>query len=86
MRETWEGLVSAALVGTEHKPFAAPAAGDPLGGVLARLDGAEPEAALLSAAAAVALYRRAGWQPASDPRPLPEPCELADLPPCGPAG
>src|SRR5690349_5628531 len=69
----WEAVVTAALVGTERQGFAVPVGEGALKALLARLDGVEPEAALLSAAATLALYGKAGWVPASDAAPGPEP-------------
>jgi len=52
------------------------------GGALA---GRDAEGLLLSAAAAVALHRRAGRRPAVDPGPPPEPCPPDEAPQCGQA-
>jgi hypothetical protein len=65
--------VTAALVGTERQGFAVPGGDGALKALLARFDGVEPEAALLSAAAALALYGKAGWVTASDAAPGQEP-------------
>lgn len=67
----WEELLSAALLGTARRPFELPPAGGPLGDLLAGIDPQEPEAALLSAAAATALFRMAGQLPANAGEPLP---------------
>jgi hypothetical protein len=65
-------VVTAALVGTERQPVPVPTGAGALGALLARVDAADGEAALLQAAAALTLYARAGWLPPTDPAPLPE--------------
>jgi hypothetical protein len=82
--QLWEQIVTTALVGTERQALPASAAGGPLADLLARLDAADAEAALLGAAAMVGLYRRSGWLPAADDRPAPEPCPPETLPRCPP--
>ncbi|NNJ13273.1 hypothetical protein EKD04_023390 [Chloroflexales bacterium ZM16-3] len=79
----WADLVAAALVGTERRAPALPPADGALGDLLGRLAPGEDQAgALLGVAAAVALYRRAGWlPPLSAAQPFP-PCQPDDLPPC----
>ena len=72
---SWDELVASALVGTARRPPALPSAdpGSPLGRVLAGLDRADPEGALLTAGAVVGLYRVAGTPVAVDTGPpLPE--------------
>jgi len=78
----WEEITSAALLGTERRAFVLPSASGPLVEVLNGLGG---EGQLLGAAAAVALYRRAGRKPGHDSRPLPEACSPEELPPCSSA-
>ena len=78
----WHELVTTALLGTDQTPPALPPAGGPLGDLAARLDPENPEQALLRAAALATVYRRAGQRPRRDPRPLPAPCPLDDLPRC----
>jgi hypothetical protein len=70
----WDELLSAALLGTARRPFELPQTGGPLGDLLAGIDPQESEAALLSAAAATALFQAAGKLPADavDP-PAPAP-------------
>src|SRR5689334_19903352 len=68
----WEAVVTAALVGTERQAVAVPVGDGALGALLARVDAADVEAALLSAAAVLALYEQAGWVPPADPTPGPE--------------
>jgi hypothetical protein len=88
--DPWAELLAAALLGTARRPprLAPAAAGSRLGALLAALPpataGDDPEGVLLSAAAAVALHRRAGRRPDVDPGPPPEPCPPDEAPPCGP--
>ncbi len=81
----WADLVAAALLGTERRPPAMPPVGGALGDLLGRLaPGEDPPAALLGAAAAVALYQRAGWAPPAGGAPPFPPCPPDDLAPCLP--
>jgi Family of unknown function (DUF5691) len=80
--QLWEQVVTVALVGTERQPLPPVGDGSALAGLLARLDAADAEGALLGAAAALGIYRHAGWLPAVDERPVPEPCPPDDLPRC----
>ena len=59
---TWDELVASALVGTARRPPAMPAVdrGSALGEVLAGIDLADPEGAVLKAGAVLGLYRQAG--------------------------
>lgn len=82
MTSPWEALVTAALLGTERQAFIPPAEAGLLGESLSRLDTANPEAALLSAAAAVSLHQQVGHLPAIARQPLPTACDLDDLPRC----
>ena len=68
---SWDELVASALVGTARRPPVLPAApaGSGLGDVLAEIDPADPEGAVLEAAVAVGLYRQAGWRPSVDTGP-----------------
>ena len=79
----WQDITTAALLGTERQPFTPPAAPGELGALLARLP-ADSEAALLGAAAASSLARRAGTLPPVSDAPLPSPCPPETLPVCGP--
>jgi hypothetical protein len=83
--QLWDSLVSSALLGTERRPVVLPPALEPVGRLLARLDPADSEGALLAASAIVSLHRRAARLPAvravHEPS-LPEPCQADDLPPC----
>jgi hypothetical protein len=67
--ELWNDILAAAVLGVERRPFEIPRSDGALGALLARLDPADREGALLAAAGAVALYRRAGRraQPAHAP-------------------
>src|SRR4051812_43826940 len=77
----WQNLVTTALVGTAKQPVAlASSESEALNNFLAHLDPQDPERALLSAAAIVSLRRRAGQVAAVNDDPLPEPCDLDDLP------
>ncbi|HEX2274169.1 MAG TPA: DUF5691 domain-containing protein [Acidimicrobiales bacterium] len=76
----WDGLVATALLGTERRPLTVPRPAGPLGETLARLDEADGEGALLGAAAAVALWRRAGRRATADAGPPPEPCPPDEAP------
>ncbi len=86
--EIWEALATAALLGTERRPFELPPPGDnSLGAMLANLHQASatnPEHTLLSAVAALTLYRRAGSLPTNDPSPLPGSCLPETLASCSP--
>ena len=79
----WADLVAAALVGTDRHPPALPPVGGALGELLGKIaPDADPAGALLGAAAAVSLYRRAGWLPPTGAaQPFP-PCPPDDLPTC----
>jgi hypothetical protein len=62
-----------------------PGAGDPPGPGSPPTPGRrDDEGVLLSAAAVVALHRRAGRRPAVDPGPPPDPCPPDETLPCGP--
>ncbi len=80
--DLWQDVLKVALLGTERHAFTLAHTDTRLDDVLARLDDSEREGALLSAAAAVSLYQRAGWLPARDSQPLPQACEPDDQPEC----
>jgi hypothetical protein len=84
----WNELLTTALVGTKRRPFKLENLPDgKLGELLAQVTQRTqdaPEHALLGAAAAYTLYRRAGQVLPLDDTPLPEPCDPDDLPPCNP--
>lgn len=60
--DVWDELTAAAILGTGRRPHAPLEVGGELGGLIGRLTGTS-EGVLLSTAAAVALYARAGYQP-----------------------
>jgi hypothetical protein len=64
VEERWQELTAAALLGVERQPPPLGPTGTGLDGLLDRLDAADAPGALLDAAAALALYRRAGRRPA----------------------
>jgi hypothetical protein len=72
----WNDLAAAALLGTERRAFTVPEADGGLGPLLGGLAGRDPGKALLGAAATLALYRRAGRRPTTDPEPLPPPAPI----------
>ncbi|MGA7733144.1 MAG: DUF5691 domain-containing protein [Chloroflexia bacterium] len=84
--EIWQVLTTSALLGTERHPFELPQAGDgALGALLTNLPekyAANPEHSLLSAAAALTLYRHAGTLPSQDNSSLPHCCAPETLAPC----
>jgi hypothetical protein len=80
----WRELVAAALLGTERQPPTLPQSDGPLGALFSSLQGAEPERALLGAAAALTLYQAAGRLPAQHPPPPPPPRAPHHQPPGGP--
>ncbi len=82
--EMWPEIVRTALLGTERQSIAIPEHNSPLADLLRRLDGSDREGALLGAAASVTLYRRVGWLPPTDARPLPPACDDDDQPECHP--
>ncbi|MEW5852946.1 MAG: DUF5691 domain-containing protein [Myxococcota bacterium] len=73
----WAELTRVALMGTARQPPAWPALEGPLGEVLGALRSQPVEKAMLSACAAVALYRRAGALPTvlTEAPPVPAPDE-----------
>jgi hypothetical protein len=76
----WQDAVRAALLGTERQPPAwSAAAGDstPLERALGALADRPAEPRLLAGAAVLALFRAAGFRPATDPRPAPPPAPAA---------
>lgn len=82
MDSMWQEILKAALLGTARNALALPVRKDVLGEALAKLEANAQEASLLSAAAVVALYDRAGQLPARDAQPLPAASEMAELPCC----
>jgi len=80
--DLWQEIVKTAVVGVERQPLAVKPSTDVLGHLLSQLDQTDREGALLGAAAAAALYERAGRLPVRDSSPLPVPCVEDDLPRC----
>ena len=78
----WQDILKTAIIGTERNALALPARNDALGNLLATLDANAREASLLSAAATVALYERAGQLPTVEQQSLPAPAALEDAPCC----
>jgi Family of unknown function (DUF5691) len=78
----WQEILKIAIVGTARTALSLSARDDALGDVLSTLDANARESSLLSAAAAVALYERAGQLPAEEHQALPVPAETNDLPCC----
>lgn len=76
----WEDLVRNVIVGTDALPHAPEEAGGELGDLLARVAASTPEEALLSRAAAVSLWRRAGRAVPADASAAPPPAPPDDLP------
>jgi hypothetical protein len=84
MSDVWEQLLSSAVLGIERRAFAPPPAEGALGDLIGQLDAADPERALLSAAATVALFQRTGrLAPINEASP-PEACDPDVLPACAP--
>src|SRR5262245_27632491 len=81
----WQDVSSAALLGTERRPFAPPAAAGAIGERLARLDASDRERSLLGTAAVLGACRRTGRRAKVDPSQMPGPCEVEDRPRCSPA-
>ncbi len=80
----WQELIAQALSGTARQPLRLPSPDAPVTALLARLDPAEPERAMLSAAAVLSLYRQAGRLPPVDHTPAPTPCPPDTQPVCTP--
>ena len=76
---TWEGLLAAALVGTARRP---PSAALRLDIALESAEAGDPAAILLSEAAVLSAYRRAGRLAGEAPRSLPPPAEPDERPAC----
>ncbi|HML20880.1 MAG TPA: DUF5691 domain-containing protein [Aggregatilinea sp.] len=76
-------MISSAALGTDQGVFRLPRFDGAFGDLLAQIDGANLEAQLLIAAAALKLRAQAGWVPPHATRPLPEPCAPDEIRPCG---
>ena len=77
----WEDVVQSALLGTERRPCTVPEADGALGLLLLKISGTG-EQALLSAAAVLAQYRRAGNGAERFSANVPSPCLEEELPYC----
>ncbi|HEU5098429.1 MAG TPA: DUF5691 domain-containing protein [Roseiflexaceae bacterium] len=84
MSELWEQLLANAVLGVERRGFAPSPAAGALADMIGQLDASDPEGALLSASAIVALFQRAGRLPARDDSPLPAACDDDELLACSP--
>ena len=80
----WQDILKAAIIGTERSALVLPARNDALGNLLATLDANARETSLLSAAATVVLYERAGQLPGIDTQALPASADVEELSPCNP--
>src|SRR5690242_7343876 len=80
--DVWTELIKTAVIGTERQALNLQPASSALAELLARLSNEDREGALLSAAAAVSLYERAGRLPVKDAMPLPATCVADEMPSC----
>lgn len=80
--ELRQNLLAAALVGTERQTADLALADPNLKPLLNQLDPADRERSLLSAAAIITWWQKAGYRPPTDPQPLPPPSEPERLPRC----
>ncbi len=78
----WRELVTSALLGTERRVITLHGRDDALGKLLANLESLDNEKKLLSAAATLAIYKRAGALPVMATGPDIEPCEPDTTPFC----
>jgi hypothetical protein len=79
MQELWPNIVNHALLGTDRRPFTVPSGEARL---LAQLAERPQEEALLAAAAALSVYRRAGVVPPVSGKVPVEPCPPEEMPYC----
>ncbi|MBD2178299.1 hypothetical protein H6F42_15380 [Pseudanabaena sp. FACHB-1998] len=77
-----QNITAIALIGTQRQTFTPISTYGKLGQLLGSVDTTNQEAALLSTVAIATMYQQAGQLPLLDSSPLPEPCELDDLPRC----
>ena len=82
--DTWQTLVSTALVGTDRQTPNLKSAKGALSKTVAQIEQQTPEKALLDAASAIALHQQTGWRPLQKSRSLFPPFEGDDLPCCNP--
>ena len=78
----WTNIVTTAVIGTERQPFTPAATAQALNALLAQLDQADREGALLHAAALAGLHERAGRLPSKHNDVLPEAAAIETLPRC----
>jgi hypothetical protein len=78
----WQDLVSTALVGTQKQAVKLKCLDNELGKILSKLDTEDYEGSLLSAAGAIALYKKAGKLPKADSSKLPQSSGITDIPEC----
>ena len=71
MNPKWQPIVKTALIGTQRESLPLIPAGSPLTELLAQIDTAEPESALLSIAGVMALHEQAGHMSAQITTPQP---------------
>jgi len=78
-----QGIIANALIGTQRQAFTPIRTDGDLGQLLANVDNTNQESALLSTVAIVTMYQQAGQLPITNHQiPIPQPCELDDLPRC----
>jgi len=76
-------ITATALIGTQRQAFTPISTDGNLGQLLANVDIANQEAALLSTVAIITMYQQAGQLPITNHQlPIPDPGELEDLPYC----
>ncbi|MEM6527147.1 MAG: DUF5691 domain-containing protein [Chloroflexota bacterium] len=85
MTDKWNRLVSSSLVGTRNRPYMGGSGNTTLDDLLAQLDTADEEQALLAEAAALVIYRNVGRVRVDDyTRKLPAPAAKETFPVCSP--
>src|SRR5262245_719794 len=82
--DIWNDILAAAILGVERRPFEIPRSDGALGALLAQIDPADREGALLAASGTVAHYRRGGRLPLTQPVAAIPPCPTDERPACGP--
>ena len=80
----WQDILTTALVGTERKTLTPIPPTNQLSEILSQLNYSDSEGALLSAAAIISLYQKAGQIPVTDNQPLPTPCQTDNNSSCSP--
>ncbi len=80
----FQTITATALIGTQRQAFTPISTDGKLGQLLASVDTTNQESALLSTVAIATMYQQAGQLPITNHQlPIPQPCELEDLPRCG---